>query len=398
MVSGFIALLVVGGFLLWVLSLQGMKGLAQWGWMKAFTAIGIAGAIPLVLSLVGLIWQNRPEAKAGAILDIVTISLAGLLIAVTIIGFGEIQLRSRALPKKITRINLVDPAKGIQINGPADADGDQVLRLAMSSDPHWGAKNCSPEARSAILRSIAAESPARDAFFILGDNADMGWNSSFWEAEAEDLKASVGTMPVRIVLGNHDGLVNGQYNYNRFAFPPPLKSDSGSPYYYSIDAGPARIFVIDLLWGTEEFDSRQQAWFEKALADTPAGKIKIVLSHCFFVSSGYIDAGTGQPWYDHKDTIAKVSPILEKYHVDLMVSGHNHYMEYLERNGVSYAVIGAMGGPLDPVPVYSSPYSKWFKQGCFGYLDLDVTVKGIDLIFRDQNGEALESVNVPARS
>ncbi len=398
MVSAVFALLAVGGFFLWLFSLQSMKGIGQWGgWSGAITAMAIASAVPLILSLIGLIWQHKPEAKAGAIIDIITIGLSALFVVVCIIGFGEIQLRSRALPKKITRINLVDPDKGILAKGPVDADGDQVLRLALSSDPHWGSKKSTPSARDSILKSIAAELPARDAFFILGDNVDFGMYSSYWESEAEDLKAALGTMPVRPILGNHDGFLNGQSNYCAFCFPSTIKSSSGSPYYYSIDAGPARIYVIDLLWGTQEFSAKQQAWFEKALADTPEGKLKIVLSHCFVFSSGYVDPGTQQPWYDHKDTIAKISPILEKYHVNLMVSGHNHYMEYLENNGVSYAIVGAMGGPLDPPRTYSSPASKWFRQGVFGYLDLDATVKGIDLNFRDQNGQLLENVNIPAR-
>ena len=395
-VVSFIAALVVAGFFLWIFSFQGTKGLPAWGagWGTNFKAVGMLGVLPLIIALIGLIWLKRPESKLGMGISIASIALAGLVVVGAVIGIGEISLMSRALTRPLPQLNLVDPGKGIAPRGPADAEGNPVLRLALSSDPHWGAKTSNPAARASILKSIDAESPARDAFFLLGDNVELGMNESYWREEAADLKANLVNTPARPILGNHDGLINGQYHFVKYFFPDKFTTDSGSRFYYSIDAGPARIFVIDLLWGPEEFDAAQKAWFEKALAATPRDKQIIVLSHCFVAASGYVEAETGKAWYDHAENLALIAPILEKYHVSLMVSGHNHFMEYLERNGVSYAIVGAMGGKPDPKRVYVSPSSKWYLSDAFGYLDLDVSAKGIALSFRDSEGKSLYEAQV----
>lgn len=303
--------------------------------------------------------------------------------------FGFIVSKSHALAQPLRRPRLVDPGKGLV---PAEAG---TLRLALSADPHWGADTANGPARLAILKGVAAERPARDAFFILGDNTELGMEDGQWAEEARDLAANLGTLAVRPLLGNHDAAIDGQYHYRAYFFPKGLTTDSGSPYWYSIDAGCARLVVLDLLWGAEDFTASKRAWLERTLAATPEDRRIIVLSHCFFVSSGYVYGR--KPWFDHYGTIGVVAPILEKHEVDLVVQGHNHYMEFLECNGIAYATIGSMGAKPDPEPTHVSPWSKWLLRDTWGWLDLDVTVAGISLVFRDCSGKTVHEEAVPAR-
>ncbi|HEY9053923.1 MAG TPA: hypothetical protein VIO60_03815, partial [Rectinemataceae bacterium] len=115
----------------------------------------------------------------------------------------------------------------------------------------------------------------------------------------------------------------------------------------------------------------------------------------FFYASGYDDPELDKPWYDHYQNIPAVVPLLEKYGVDLVVSGHNHYQELLEMNGVTYAVIGAMGGKPDPSPAYVSPASKWIAVGEHGRLDLDFYADELVLTFRDSTGNPLHEKRIP---
>jgi acid phosphatase len=390
-----IAAIVVGAFFAWLFSLEGSKGLGQWGWNTVYLAIAVTGALPLILSLAGLPWIKAGASRLGAGLSIASLVLSVIVTAGILILAGEIVTRAHHVAKPVPSLNLVDPSKGLVPSGPADATGQAVLRLSLSSDPHWGADTAYAEGRNALLKSVAAEQPKRDAFFCLGDNVQMGWNDAEWRAETTELAATLGNLPIRALIGNHDAIIDGEYHYKAYFFPPRLSSASGSPYYWSMDAGPAVIIALDLLWGAEDFSAKKAAWLEKTLAAVPAGKRIIVLSHCFFASSGYMDGS--QPWFDHYGTLAKVAPILERYKVDLVVQGHNHYMELLERNGVTYATIGAMGGKPDPEPSHVSPWSKWFARGTFGYLNLDVTEAGIKLDFKDSAGMVVHSAYVPAR-
>lgn len=374
---------VVAALLLWLFAQQSTLGLVQWTpeWRRNFTLIGLCGIVPLALALGGL----RIPGKTGTALAVAGIAFSALSIALAGGLFGYVASSAYALAKPLPAVNLVDTKAGIA------ADSKGIVRITLSSDPHWGAATSNPRARSSILRGVAAD--RRDALFILGDNVEMGMNDDYWQAEVRDLKL-LGSVPVRPIFGNHDGIIGGQYHFTKYFFPAGVTTDSGSPFYYAMDAGAAKIIVLNLLWGTESFDRAQETWLERTLAAIPAGKQVIALSHCFFYASGYVDKG--MPWYDHRGTIGKVSPILERHKVALVVSGHNHYMEYLEHNGVSYAVIGAMGGALDPEPTYRSPSSLWLKQGAFGRLDLDINPSGILLTFRDQDGKALHEAFIPA--
>jgi hypothetical protein len=373
----------IAALLVWLFAQQSTLGLVQWNpeWRRNFILIGACGLVPLILCVVCLAVGKR----LGTAFAVITIAFSALAIALAGGLFGYVASSAYALKKPLPAVNLIDPKAGIA----SEAKG--IVRLSLSSDPHWGASTSNPQARSAILKSVAADK--RDAFFILGDNVETGMDDDYWQAEARDLKL-LGSVPVRPIFGNHDGIIGGQYHFMQYFFPSGVSTDSGSPLYYSMDAGAAKIIVLDLLWGAESFDRAQAAWLERTLSAIPAGKQVIVLSHCFFYSSGYVDMG--MPWYDHKGTIGKVSPILERHKVALVVSGHNHHMEYLEHNGVTYAVIGAMGGMPDPEPTYHSPASLWFKQGSFGRLDLDIDERGIALTFRDQDGKALHEAFIPA--
>lgn len=74
---------------------------------------------------------------------------------------------------------------------------------------------------------------------------------------------------------------------------------------------------------------------------------------------------------------------------DLVVSGHNHYMEWIEADGTAWAVVGAMGGKPDPLPTYKAPGSVWFSQGVFGRLVLELKPQGLSCEFQDETGTIL---------
>ena len=222
---------------------------------------------------------------------------------------------------------------------------------------------------------------------MLGDTVETGNAAEMWNAALADLGRYIPQVPLRVLLGNHDALFGGQYLYTKAFFPKGFSSDSHSPYYYKVDAQYATVVVVDLPWGTENFGSRQRKWLEQTLASADHTKPIILLSHSYFYASGYDDPDYGSPWYDHYQNIAKVVPLLEKYKVDLVISGHNHYQELLSHNGVTYAIIGSMGGIPDPQPVYVSPASQWIAVGQFGWLDVDVYKDRLHLIFRSETGQ-----------
>jgi tartrate-resistant acid phosphatase type 5 len=389
LVAAAIAAVAIAALLVWLFSLEGTLGLFQWDstWHRNFTLIGLAGLLPLVLALTSLLRRKAASRKIGRLFAFATLVFSFLALALAGGLFYYVYSSDHEHTASTAAVRLVDPAKGISA-----AEGE--LRLSLSSDPHYGRPLSSVDAHRSILRSVAAARPRRDAFLILGDNVETGMNDSSWQEELADL-ALLGDMPVFSLMGNHDGLVGGQYHYLNYFLPAGIKTPSKSPFYFAMSAGPAQIVVLELLWGVETFSQAQADWLEKTLSSLPAGKQVIVLSHSFIYASGYTDEH-GLDYYDNPGCIAKVAPILERHKVALVVSGHNHDMELLRKNGVTYVVIGAMGGLLDPARSYSSPASLWFKDGTFGRLDLDIGATGIGLAFKDKEGATLREEFIPA--
>lgn len=394
-------------------SLEGAKGLYVWNQTGLFRALILMGFIPVGIVLLSLPLEKLASKKPARLFRGASIVLSFLVILASAGLFAFLFGGPRLGSLEPARLELIDPSKGItaarvdsagaaaffrsgsaqteqEAGGaePAAADPARpLLRLSFSSDPHWGVDTANAGARTNVLASIAEHKP--DAFFLLGDTVDTGSRALMWNFALSDLEAIVPKVPIRPLLGNHDALLGGQYLYKKAFFPPSFSSDSGSPYYYSIDAGAATIVVLDLPWGTENFGRRQRSWLQKTLAEADKTKPIIALSHSFFYASGYDDPELDKPWYDHRENIPAIAPLFEQYGVDLVVSGHNHYQEYLEHSGVRYAVIGAMGGKSDPEPAYVSPSSKWLAVATFGRLDVDILPAEVVLSYRDEMGGLL---------
>lgn len=393
-------------------SLEGAKGLYLWNRTGMFRMLILMGFIPASVALLSFPLEKLKNKAISRVFRGLAISLSLIVILASLGIFGLLVAGPRLGTLEPARLELISPADGIAPRGaplamfqsgvaeaspPAGASSAAasalvdpklpLLQFSFSSDPHWGADTADESARMSILAGVAERRP--DAFFMLGDTVETGSSAVQWNFALSDLEAIIPKVPLRPLMGNHDALLGGQYLYKKAFFPPSLKSDSGSPYYYSIDAKSAKIIVLDLPWGTENYGSKQKAWLEKVLKEADQGKPIIVLSHSFFYASGYDDPELDKPWYDHYQNIPAIAPLLERYGVDLVISGHNHYQEYLEHNGVRYVVIGAMGGKSDPEPTHVSPASKWIAVGTHGRLDVDIFASEVALTFLNETGKPL---------
>lgn len=386
LVAGFLSLV----FNIYHFSLQGTGGLYTWHPILLLKAILFMGLVPLVLAILYLLFFRTGPAWLRIGLRWLSNLVSVLVSLVSVALLAYLILVPRMGKLEIPSLSLINPEAGIHpISLTADPSADQtarpLLRLSFASDPHWGAETSNAEARTSILKNISQHTS--DAFFMLGDTVETGNAAEKWNAALADLGRYIPQVPLRVLLGNHDALFGGQYLYTKAFFPKGFSSDSHSPYYYKVDAQYATVVVVDLPWGTENFGSRQRKWLEQTLASADHTKPIILLSHSYFYASGYNDPDYGSPWYDHYQNIAKVVPLLEKYKVDLVISGHNHYQELLSHNGVTYAIIGSMGGIPDPQPAYVSPASQWIAVGQFGWLDVDVYKDRLHLIFRSETGQ-----------
>lgn len=146
--------------------------------------------------------------------------------------------------------------------------------------------------------------------------------------------------------------------------------------------------VLDVEWSAETVTQQQLEWLQIQLGGIPKEDWRIVLSHGFYYSSGYTYLGWN--WYDNPETISRLSTLFEKYGVDIVFSGHNHYLEFLQHSGINYVVCGGLGGNHDPTPTYISPSSVWLQPEQFGFADVNINGDLASLNFRGPDSNVLE--------
>jgi acid phosphatase type 7 len=267
-----------------------------------------------------------------------------------------------------------------------------ALHFAMGSDAHFGAGDNRLDLTAEMLAKIADPANGYDLFFYGGDLVEHGFSPSQWGEAFRAMSTTTASVPTRYIIGNHESLFTGYGLFKKLLYPREMDLQTGSQLWYRIDVGKIHFLCLDIEWSAESFTKTQSDWLENQLKDIPADDWKIVINHGFYYSSGSLIAGWN--WFDNPETIDALAPLFEKYGVDMVLCGHNHQMEFLQHNGVTYAVCAAFGGLPDPERTYTSPASLWYKNGALGFLDITVKNNNSTIIFRDPDYQALATFDI----
>jgi len=208
-----------------------------------------------------------------------------------------------------------------------------------------GDSRSQPAIRDNVSKAAAKLDPA---FMIhTGDFVDLGWDQKPWDdwfTSMDELWIGPNglTIPIIPVHGNHE-----QHATQYLAqFPLP-----GKGYWYSVDYGPnLHIAVLD---SEQASLDEQVAWLEEDLSNHPDSTWKIVAVHKPFLSAS---AHGGE-----HELVQKIAPVIDKHHVDIVFSGHDHDYERTypvnftasntspqpsPANGTIYIVSAGWGAPL----------------------------------------------------
>ena len=364
-IFGLLATIISLASYIWFTNTAGFQGTLNWHTtiLKACIGLFVTVWLPAIFLILNLIKDNKLTKILSYVFSgLMTLVWIGVFIAFNLLASAKVDNSG---------INL------IHLNGTQNGNLNKnqtgtpaFNHIALASDPHWGASTANPQARNKILQNIEAGN--YDMALITGDIADFGMMKSHYQEATDDIRKNMPTTPLRAIPGNHDALINGLPNFKR------IFMDKNDKYYFRMDSGKNHILVLNMLWDSSELTKNQEKWLIKQLEEIPQEENVVVITHCYVVSSGYYDPAAGKSWGDLEDVMSRLCPIFEKYHVDLHLSGHDHFFEFLEKDGVNYLVLGAMGGKLDSPLTYHSPYSKWVNNSDFGYVDLqfdDGTIK-----------------------
>lgn len=171
------------------------------------------------------------------------------------------------------------------------------------------------------VQNVLAEKP--DFHVLLGDISYANGRQPVWDTYLQQIEPMTCTIPYMPTLGNHENETItlgeekkriGYVSYlARFALP-------GGEQWYSYDYGHARIVAFN----SDDYNNPEQlVWLEKTLGEArrdPAISWLIVVQH-------HPPYGSSKGRDNNAGLIAKITPIYDKYGVDLVLCGHDHHYE-----------------------------------------------------------------------
>ncbi|MHA1865701.1 MAG: metallophosphoesterase [Candidatus Heimdallarchaeaceae archaeon] len=211
----------------------------------------------------------------------------------------------------------------------------------------WGDSRSLRDDRRKVIETVYYMQS--DFSVFTGDLVESGKERCQWYDWFADFYPLISNNPFMPILGNHEK--NHSNYYNMFELPEKEE-------YYSFDYGSVHFSALHTCapyyGGT--FDE-QVTWLENDLSQVEEGKWKVVLMHRPPFSSGsrYHNG-------EYQDVNETFVPIFEKYNVDLVFTGHEHFYERLEKNNITYVITGGAGAPIykvvDDYKIPESIYSE----------------------------------------
>jgi hypothetical protein len=226
--------------------------------------------------------------------------------------------------------------------------------------------------RRAVRDAVYVEAKRSQAAFILnlGDIVgDNGKRPAHWALFLNENKVEhplLNEVPYLPTIGNHEHANDSPLGFTNY------QAVFGYPRFYTIELVDAVIFILDSNYIIDQYqdidddvqdqlfekwfvsgdDSEEPAWLEKQLTafDKP---FKIVAMHHPPITFAIHHRDWTNPSYG-RDLISKrkrLLSLLEKYGVDVVLSGHDHlYQHNLLRYGkaqrMHFVITGGGGGPL----------------------------------------------------
>lgn len=184
-----------------------------------------------------------------------------------------------------------------------------------------------------IAARIAAEQP--DFVVNTGDLVGDGRRPDDWATYFPLAAPLLASTPFFPAIGNHDsrGLLNETMFLRWF----------GRDRYYEVRAGAVILLFLDttLAYGG---GSAQRTWLEERLAAAAGAVAKGEASWILALHHHPPFSSARHGSNEHVAT--ELVPLYERYGVNLVLNGHDHVYERLERNGITYVVTGGGGAPL----------------------------------------------------
>ncbi len=228
----------------------------------------------------------------------------------------------------------------------------------------WGDSRTNRPERKEIMNTV--NTLEFDFSVFDGDLVESGRDVDQWYNWFADFSPLLKHIPFMSVLGNHEN--NHSNFYNVFAYP-------GKEEYYSFNYGP--IHFIGLHTCVPDYGGTFDEQIDWLLTDLDVNKNykwKIVIMHRPAYSSSLRNYNG-----DYEDIQTLLVPIFEEHNITMVVSGHDHWYERLQKNNITYIVAGAAGAPLYEINEFYKIEESMYAESVLHAVFLEVYENQIDL-------------------
>ncbi len=211
-----------------------------------------------------------------------------------------------------------------------------VLRLGVYGDVRGG-----HEIHRRLTQALIDEAP--DAVIVTGDMVLRGSDEGDWQRFFAVTAELLPRIPYYPAIGNHDLGRSGSEGRRAdqiFALPPAPAGRPEGAFWYSIDLSDVHLVFLD----SNAYERpEQERWLEQDLAAARARDVRAIL---VATHSGPYSRGIhrGSPLARERYV-----PILTRYKIDVLFSGHDHQYMRGRIKGLDYVVSGGGGASLYPI-------------------------------------------------
>lgn len=245
--------------------------------------------------------------------------------------------------------------------------------------------NNSSTVRNAYLNYTG--STPTDAWIWLGDNAyssgqDQEYSDKVFNYRYERMFRSTCVWPAP---GNHDYANVGYHGFSSLGtgfpyfniFSPPQAGEaggvaSGTPKYYSYNYSNIHFISLDSYGSFNSPGSPMYTWLQNDLANNTQKWIIVYFHHAPYTKGSH-DSDTESELVDMRTNIV---PLLESYHVDLVLSGHSHSYERSYFINNHYGVESTFSAANQVDGGSGAPTTPYFKSGSNGNIGTVYAVVG----------------------
>ncbi len=228
-----------------------------------------------------------------------------------------------------------------------------------------------------------------DARLILngGDLVQTGYDEHLWQAYFDATRLIGESHVVVPIVGNHE------YRYDpAVALWNRYFGGDADKWFFDFRVGNAQVIVFNSSFEDDPgLISRQLDWMEATLQEPSRYKI-VAMHHPPYSES--ISHFEFAPRQEHQVLRDLFVPLFERYHVDLVLSGHTHLFERSFKEGVEYLVSGAAGGKMGWAGVLN-PFALFPARAIRSVTEVSIAEKGLEVTTWNDEGGIEDQFLIP---